>query len=489
MKKLLLFTYFFASLLFQGKAQEDWLCVYPNKKVYFEDSSQSVYCIRIDSAFNDNKVLYPFSDLHQISEDFGRCYSVTSGSWLSKYIELDENGNTIFVNGDNRPILIKNQAGLNDTWDVFENEKIKVKGKIISVSEEPILGVADSVKTISFSVYNSEDIPINHILNQITIKVSKHFGLVKTVNFYSFEHTINDYWNDLDEFNLIGISEPQLGFQNINLKEQYFDFQVGDELHIWGVNFTSMYQYSERKIIHKYLSRINYEDSISYHYERKIHHSEIKIMINGLFDIDVSTSIDTVEQKIVKGRFFETEPNEPYGNWDEIYKVMIVNTPLPKMYFLNTYLYWDSYSSCFREVIWDGCNTLGVYYPGLGGPYYGRGDYNPFCSCYDLVYYKKGDIEVGTPFDFKTSIPEYKKELSFSVYPNPAGNYITIKSEYNDVLNNGMLEIYDIQGKNRLTKQLDDSNRVDISFLSAGYYMIKLTQINKDIVYFKFIKQ
>jgi len=165
----------------QVNAQENWLCVYPNKKVYFEDNNKSVYCIRIDSTFHNDSILYPFSDLHQIDID---CFSITDGSWLSKYIALNEDGNTIFVNGKNQQILIKNKAVLNEVWDVFENENIKVKGKTASIELKSVLGVMDSVKTISFSVFNKENVPVNNSLNSLTIEVSKNFGLIKTLNFY-----------------------------------------------------------------------------------------------------------------------------------------------------------------------------------------------------------------------------------------------------------------------------------------------------------------
>jgi len=77
------------TITFNLKSQEDWLCVYPNKKVYFEDANKMVYCIRIDSTHNDGSVLYPFSDLHSVDFD---CFSITSGSWISKYIILNEDG-------------------------------------------------------------------------------------------------------------------------------------------------------------------------------------------------------------------------------------------------------------------------------------------------------------------------------------------------------------------------------------------------------------
>jgi len=470
MKKII-FIIFATLLCFSSFAQQDWLCVYPSKKVYFEDKNKMVYCLRIDSTFNNDTILYPFSDLHKIGAD---CYSITSGSWLTKFVALNEDGNTIFLNGNNQQILIKNRAELNEIWQVYENENIKVKGKITSISIESVLGVEDSVKTISFSVYNKDDEPVTHILNQFSIEISKQFGLVKTLNFYYFEHEILDYWHHFGEFDLIGIDEPQLGFRNINLKEQYFDFQVGDEFHIYDYYIPGIegpeYEY---KTIHRYLSRTDFEDKIEYYYERKINSNIPK---------------DTVKQVITKGLLFNTEPNELYG--DEIIgKVNICNTPLPKLSFEHYDInpYSEPGDSCLHTICVDGCFTFPIYFPGLGGPYYPCCEFWWTMECYELVYYKKGDVEWGTPFNL--SVVEHKKDNSFSIYPNPANNYISIKSTNNEILNNSIIEIYDIQGKKLLNKQLDNSGLIDISFLKAGYYIITLIQENKDISHFKLIKQ
>jgi len=466
MKKLLFFICFFGAFFFQGKAHETWLCVYPNKKVYFEDNNKSVYCIRIDSAFNDNKILYPFSDLHQIDLD---CYSVTSGSWISKYIALDEEGNTIFVNGNNQQILIKNQGELNEIWDVFENENIKVMGKITSIALENVLGMEDAVKTITFSVYNRDNMPIDHILNQLSVKVSEHFGLIKTVNFYYFEHIVAGYLYHFGEFNLIGINEPQLGFKNFNLNEQYFDFQVGDELHIREVYSIFTVNYTEKKIVKRYLSRTDYNDSIVYYYEQKIHTRTNQFFPDRPFTTEFSTKKDTLKQKIIKGLLFDTEPNEPFS---EVYKVMIKNNPTPTMYMETNALYYRD--GCLRTIVCDGCSSLSTYYLGLGGPYYNDCDMSGFgvSYCYDLIYYKKGDTEVGTPFDFENSIPKLKNDSFFTVYPNPASDYIIVQSCNNEILNDTILEIYDMQGRKHLSKQLGNLGLVDISFLDAGCYIV-----------------
>ena len=452
-------------------AQEDWLCVYPNKKVYFEDNFKKVHCIRIDSTFNGDSIMYPFPELLQIQE---YCYSINSGSWLSKYIILNEDGNTVFVNGKNQQILIKNKAALNETWEVFTDENIKVNGGITSISEESVLGEQDSVKTIGFSVYNLKNEPINHDLNNLSIKISKHFGLIKTISFYYLA----------GEFNLIGINEPQLGFQNLNLMEHYFDFQVGDELHIWQEYTITTFEEPAiiNRIICRYLSRTDYEDSIVYYYERKINSDIVS---------------DTVQQIIYKGELlFTTEPNEPY--FDEYYgikTVVIFNTPIPKMYSTLFTGEWQPSVSCFEATIYDGTCMADysyhpTYYCGLGGAYweccYRYGDK----TCHDLVYYKKGDTEVGTPFNFNflSISPDNKKDNVFSIYPNPTNNRITIKSVNNETLNNSTLEIYDIQGRIQLVKQLDNLESIDVSCLRTGYYTIKLIQKDKNITHIKFIK-
>ena len=465
MKKLIFFICFFG-LLFQIKAQENWLCVYPDKKVYFEDNNKSVYCIRIDSTFNGDSILYPFSDLHQID---GYCYSITDGSWLSKYVALNEDGNTIFVNGQNQNILIKNKAALNEVWDVFENENIKIKGEIISVELTSVLGVMDSVKTISFSVFNHADVPVNHLLNSLNIEVSKSFGLVKTLNFYYFEHASNSYFYHFGEFNLIGINEPQLGFQNINLREQYFDFQVGDELHILETSYFYPH-FSENKIINRYISRTDYADSIVYYYEQKMNITKK----DGAVVTDNSFLIDIVRQTIVKGLFFNTEPNEPIDN-HFLYKTTIINNSIPTMYYTDFELGRVS-DYCFANNSFsDGCYFLSkFYYVGLGGAYLGCCNGWGSTYCYNLVYYKKGDTEVGTPLELSVS---ENKEDNFNIFVN--NNNINILLTIDKDIE---ISIYSISGLPLFNKRFTEQNiTIPVSF-PKGIYLIKIISNNKTYI-------
>jgi hypothetical protein len=66
---------------------------------------------------------------------------------------------------------------------------------------------------------------------------------------------------------------------------------------------------------------------------------------------------------------------------------------------------------------------------------------------------------------------DYLSLDKFSVYPNPAGNFITL-SESNTKLYESY-EIYDISGR-LLQKSIFDSNRIDISALESGFYYLRL---------------
>lgn len=74
-------------------------------------------------------------------------------------------------------------------------------------------------------------------------------------------------------------------------------------------------------------------------------------------------------------------------------------------------------------------------------------------------------------------------ENSFSVYPNPADNYLIIDGIYTDE----MVSIMDISGK-LIMNTKSNGNNIDISALNAGLYIISINQ-NNNIHYTKFIKK
>lgn len=61
---------------------------------------------------------------------------------------------------------------------------------------------------------------------------------------------------------------------------------------------------------------------------------------------------------------------------------------------------------------------------------------------------------------------------NLKIYPNPVnGNYVTIQSPISGDKN---IEVYDITGK-RLINTILNSDKLDISSVSAGVYLVKVT--------------
>ncbi len=86
------------------------------------------------------------------------------------------------------------------------------------------------------------------------------------------------------------------------------------------------------------------------------------------------------------------------------------------------------------------------------------------------TYLTRGGFSVRCIKDIVTKVtyPDYSKELFF--YPNPATEIIYVKNNNHE---DGILNIYDLQGNLLLSKHID-SNPVDISNIKKGIYIIKL---------------
>lgn len=76
------------------------------------------------------------------------------------------------------------------------------------------------------------------------------------------------------------------------------------------------------------------------------------------------------------------------------------------------------------------------------------------------------------------------KELSLSIYPNPASNIINVKGLEKSV----KVEIYDTLGRKILESQIDaDNNAIDVSEL-RGMYLVNIVSQEKIITKFIAIK-
>ncbi len=80
------------------------------------------------------------------------------------------------------------------------------------------------------------------------------------------------------------------------------------------------------------------------------------------------------------------------------------------------------------------------------------------------------------------NIPESN---SFSIYPNPVKNYLTIQSDDYEFKN---IIIYNILGQSKGTFYKFENNKIDVSFLNSGVYFLQLNSLSGKVTV-KFIKE
>ena len=341
-----------------------------------------------------------------------------------------------------------------------------------------VLGLEDSVKTIRFQALDSAANPIDDPVNQMQLSLSQRYGWTKALNFNLFPNLEVEYfpYQYFQTCELIGLSNPKVGRQNLTWFDVY-DFEPGDVLHVYETNFDccgiSPCTMNHRRIIYTYLDRADYPDSIVYHVNREMHG-----MITQYPDT-VSTQVfhDTLREVIKPYPEFDILSGEPvpFGDGSHInlvYQYMDLGIECKDFFgSLNKY---DN-DSCWAMLITNGGVSSG-FLKGLGGGYY---DYNEICSrsLRELQYYKKGNHEWGTPFNF-TGVETLRTSNEMKVYPNPASE--TVYIETNGAAAPVTFELYSADGSKVIKEDLPGGNQqIDVSRLNSGLYFYTITVENR----------
>jgi hypothetical protein len=484
MKKIELLLVLTISTLLCLRAQ-DYQTVNSNRIAYFNNQYGNIRCIRIDTIkYLTDSVFYPFSSIQQLDWN---CYTPYGSSWIGKKILIQDNGLNFFFNVNNDTIKIKTNALLNENWIAYElKDSIKVIAKVLKYDTLKFLGLQDSVKTIGFQVYDKTMTPINHNLNNKSVLVSKNYGFIKTLNFFLFPDFENSYPVEqlLEEYDLVGLSDPKLGVQNLK-KFDVYDFNIGDELHV--INFYSSWTFEgggyaiTNKIIFKYLDRKNYKDSIIYKIDKEVSTLERK---NTWDNTSYSYYHDTIISIIKEDTLFDKIPGESIVVGSGLYSNNMENkfwlSKSPGDY------YYLSFDSCWDYLLADGCLYTEYYYKGLGGPYYECvSNFIDFTSMSnDLIYYKKGHESWGTPLVLTNT--QNNEKVEPLVYPNPSVDNFCIKLDYSGEYT--LFELIDINGKIVLKKHLENAiSTINVNEIIEGIYFFKIFNNNNLIATGKII--
>lgn len=425
MKKILQLLILPFILVSSGLQAQNYQTVNSGRIAYFTTSGEDFQFLRIDSVFfNGDSVFYPNRTLGPVGY---HCFSLNEPSWTGRKIIVRKDGSNVYYNYHNDSILIKTQAILKEKWIAYQSkDSITITAEVVAINQKAVLEQLDSVKTIQFLGFDSHGNIVDHLLNTTQISISKNYGWVTALNFNLFPNIELDYsfFQRFGSFELVGLTSPKLGVQNLT-RFDVFDFQPGDIFHIeeiernvcQGVGATHY-----KRIISNYLNRTNYNDSIIYKISR-VHNIQEKY-----FDsIHNSIKFDTIRFVIYPDVDFDKLSGELIFSHDSLSiesSAMRIGdriVKLPRFYgFRKTKI-----DSCWFYPTSDG-DFLNYYFKGLGGPYYNYGGACPF-GMRTLVYYKKGYITWGTPFNF-TGIETLANSNYVKIYPNPAYDKICIET-------------------------------------------------------------
>lgn len=457
---------------------QDFKTINPDRTLFFTSNTNSAMGLRIDSVKNGTEItFYPYRVIREI---YSECFSPKGAPWIGDHIIIREDGTNLFFNKNLDTVKINTLAPLNGSWRAFYiPDSISVIATVVQYDTLGFLGLNDSVKTIGFQVFDRNMDPKENRLNDMKIKISKNYGFVQTFHFYLFPDLDDNFTHEvMQEYILAGMTNPAIGLQNLNRRAVY-DFQPGDELHIQHKGYEAIMLKTIRNKVLKYLSRIDYEDSIIYECSLK---ENFDTYTDGLIT-NTEYHEFSYRLRIIDNPDFDKLSGEPiihdnrmswFKSYDQTSKSDIGSVEW----------YYPGDDSCWYTPIIDGCGDPNTYLKGLGGPYFECDGYWTRESEL-LVYYKKGDKTWGTPLVI-TSVADFPEIGEIKVFPNPARDEITITARHYTDMN---FELFDAAGCSVISKSLYNQSRsIDISQLTPGVYIYYMTKDKRVIKMGKLVK-
>lgn len=187
MKTLYSFLFFLCSF---SAFSQNYNCFLPGQKNYFISGNNYVRGIRIDSVRRSGSdiIYFPYRTLRGIYGPFSTSLDTFGSSWVGKKVVQKPDGTFIFNNLWDT-VFIKTQSHTGDSW-IFYNDT-SVFSYIATVTSEDtmtILGILDSVKTITITA-DSAGIyhPIDPV-NNFQIILSKNQGFMQIFDLFTFPY-------------------------------------------------------------------------------------------------------------------------------------------------------------------------------------------------------------------------------------------------------------------------------------------------------------
>ncbi len=449
---------------------------------YYQSDAQKIFSLSVTDSTVQNE--YKFApNLHvNMNENELDCDASLNASWMGKKMIRLSDTLYYFINYADKPISLYTNSIVGQSWLAYSDTLAigtftHIKDSVISV-----FGVLDSIKIIKTAQQGA-----NADSYQFEIWLSKIHGLIKTVNFYRYPSFKNAIFNSLVQpktLTLISNSNTNLPIQNITWRDIY-NYDIGDEFHYLTYQYISTWNNSNNtrsltadtcRSIYKVYQKNDMNDSILYSFTRRqfctlknnvVEHSSIKVDT-----IDVFLKHDSLLDRL-PGVTSAYPPNDI----DKIFTITLSKNTLEKYTVLSDVLFKRN-DTCASIAI-DAYNEKLYYYKGAGGPYYEntyKDIFDAISHANHLIYYKKAASIWGNPWPENVGVAERMVSPKFTIYPNPATNWIHIN---NPSTNNFKFTLLNILGEvvfeNNLTQ---GENSLNIGLLKPEMYLYQIKNNN-----------
>ncbi len=391
------------------------------------------------------------------------CYQQDKPSWIGSKIIMTENDQYLFFNAIGDTLRFNFQANSNTSQVFYEDETQSFQLEYLMSVYEFVVGEIDSIRIYKIIHYDNEGNIINSELNENPIQISKTYGLK---NFFK----VDQFPNQLQPLNLIGMSIPYFGFNHIN-QAMLHDHEIGDEIQYEEMrhrqegspdeNYTKYTKYV-------FLNRWDANDSVHYLSQQTIHYKD-----------SISQQIDTI---IMSYSYMDTLAKIPFQKPNQ--SNYLFNKSINRQYFgelqLITYSLKDQYLVyCAEDNCWGPYDTNGPprdleidYVIGLGlfNKSYHVSQPPPEGYYYHnrIIYFKKWDFIYGD--DVILGFKDYSVSTQLEVFPNPAKQRIFFKNPNQEILSE--ISIFDLSGKLIHTLTVNYKEYTwDCSQLEPGVYI------------------
>jgi len=471
---LSIFFFFWVSVM----QAQDWqhLC-FPGKTLY-ADSAGHIEVTETDSLRSYTVGDTVFYSFRTIKGHTGvPCADTTGGSLMGSKIHKLTNGWVHFFNYKHDTVYLNTMASRNSSWRFCKiNATDYFQATVTALGTGLVLGLDDSVKTITLQAKDNLGQNISHPLNNTEIVLSKHLGLIKLIN-------LNDFPDDATAYALVGKSQEPAGLQEITGAE-IFDFDIGDQFHYLTQQSEVHYVMESKEI-----NTVTDKQILSpVHVRYSMHSCTFKVKWLPWSDPDSSflsndyvldINLDSVNQlnqfaavpeKFIPYAGFTGRTTADGYSWT---MTSPFNQRGSKAYSYNLFVQssgcWEYSLSC------DYCYTRGLGLTRMAWSY-GTDVY----SYKDLVYYKKGSETYGTPVarDCSTLISDSEMhEARVTVSPNPFSSSATVEFRPLQPVGDIKIRITDMNGRKVMEDDfLPPSYQIKRGAFTKGIYFLQIVE-------------